>query len=314
MMCNYSISQPWVPHGDWNCCGHSGDSVTVVVYWNCTGGVACCPAGWLAVLAADALAMSRRNCVSTGWLRYVSRASRISLKKRSGFSTSRWASFSGRSSTIAIRISSHSLGMRAGLPACICWMMATALFSHRVRAPSSLVRWAKVELRGGHVQACQARKKGLSGAFFPSCASVALARSSHLVVLMNELRKCIHCIPLWGFKSEAKSLQSGASSNKDTTKNKTPTTHNPHPKQHQTKTKRKGEHGMTAPKSNGIKCFRISRSCTKTSRQQTKRQQRKITRRCSAKHIDQQCRNPESPLPGSRRSHWGAFRHKTPSQ
>ena len=62
------------------------------------------------------------------------RASRISLKKRSGFSTSRWASFSGRSSTIAIRISSHSLGMRAGLPACICWMMATALFSHRARS------------------------------------------------------------------------------------------------------------------------------------------------------------------------------------
>ena len=29
---------------------------------------------------------------------------------------------------------------------------------------------------------------------------------------MNELRKCIHCIPLWGFKSGAKSLQSGASS------------------------------------------------------------------------------------------------------
>ena len=118
------------------------------------------------MLAADALAMSRSNCVSTGWLRCVSRASRISLKKRSGFSTSRWASFSGRSSTIAIRISSHSLGMRAGLPACICWMMA-ALFSHRVRAPSSLVRCAKVELRGGHCCCAgvpSARKKGLSGA------------------------------------------------------------------------------------------------------------------------------------------------------
>ena len=115
------------------------------------------------MLAADALAMSRSNCVSTGWLRCVSRASRISLKKRS----SRWASFSGRSSTIAIRIFSHSLGMRAGLPACICWMMATVLFSHRVRAPSSLVRCAKVELRGGHCCCAgvpSARKKGLSGA------------------------------------------------------------------------------------------------------------------------------------------------------
>ena len=40
-------------------------------------------------------------------------------------------------------------------------MMATALFSHRVRAPSSLVRCAKVELRGGivAVQACLVRGK-----------------------------------------------------------------------------------------------------------------------------------------------------------
>ena len=67
--------------------------------------------------------------------------------------------------------------------------------------------------------------------FFPSCASVALARSSHLVVLMNELRKCIHCIPLWGFKSGAKSLQSGASSKTKNqqrhNKKQTPTTHTP---------------------------------------------------------------------------------------
>ena len=85
----------------------------VVVYWNCAGGVACCPTVWLAVLDADALAMSWSNCISTGWLRCVSRASRISLKKRSGFSTRRCASFSGRSSAIAIRISSHSFGIRS---------------------------------------------------------------------------------------------------------------------------------------------------------------------------------------------------------
>ena len=63
--------------------------VCAVVYWNCIGGAACWPEGWLAVLAVDALAMSRSNCVNTGWLRCVSRASRISLKKRSGFSTRR---------------------------------------------------------------------------------------------------------------------------------------------------------------------------------------------------------------------------------
>ena len=46
-------------------------------------------------------------------------------------------------------------------------MMATALFSHSVRAPSSLVRCAKVELRGGHCCCAgvpNVRKKRLSGA------------------------------------------------------------------------------------------------------------------------------------------------------
>ena len=45
--------------------------------------------------------------------------------------------------------------------------MATALFSHNVRAHSSLVRCAKVELRGGHCCCAgvpNVRKKGLSGA------------------------------------------------------------------------------------------------------------------------------------------------------
>ena len=68
---------------------------------------------------------------------------------------------------MAIRISSHSLGMRAGLPSCIRCIIATALFSHSVRAHSSLVLCAKIELRGGHC--CWAgvpsvQKKGLSGA------------------------------------------------------------------------------------------------------------------------------------------------------
>ena len=139
---------------------------------------------------------------------------------------------------------------------------------------------------------------------------VAPCRADEQITQMHSLYPSLE-VQKW-----AKSLQSGASSKTKNQQrhNKKTNTHNPHPKQHQTKTKRKREHGMTAPKSNGIKCFWISRSCTKTSRQQTKRQQRKITRRCSAKHIDQQCRNPGSPLPGSRRSHWGAFRHKTPSQ
>ena len=37
--------------------------------------------------------------------------------------------------------------------------------------------------------------------FFPFCASVALARSSHIVVLMNEFRRCNCNVPLWGVES-----------------------------------------------------------------------------------------------------------------
>ena len=37
--------------------------------------------------------------------------------------------------------------------------------------------------------------------FFPSCASVALARSSHIVVLMNELSRCNYYVPHWGVES-----------------------------------------------------------------------------------------------------------------
>ena len=42
--------------------------------------------------------------------------------------------------------------------------------------------------------------------FFPSCASVALARSSHNVVLMNELSRCISNVPPWGVKSEVRTF------------------------------------------------------------------------------------------------------------
>ena len=104
---------------------------------------------------------------SNGWLCCAVRASRISSKKPSGFSTERLASARGRSSTMAIRISSHSLGMRAGLPSCIRCMIATALFSHSVRSHSSCVLCAKIELTGGHCCCAgvpSVQKKGLSGA------------------------------------------------------------------------------------------------------------------------------------------------------
>ena len=42
--------------------------------------------------------------------------------------------------------------------------------------------------------------------FFPSCASVALARSSHIVVLMNELTRCNFNVPPWGVESGVRTV------------------------------------------------------------------------------------------------------------
>ena len=42
--------------------------------------------------------------------------------------------------------------------------------------------------------------------FFPSCASVALARSSHIVVLMNELCRCNCYVPHWGVESGVRTI------------------------------------------------------------------------------------------------------------
>ena len=42
--------------------------------------------------------------------------------------------------------------------------------------------------------------------FIPSCTSVALARSSHIVVLMNELLKFIFYVPPWGVESGVRTI------------------------------------------------------------------------------------------------------------
>ena len=98
------------------------------------------------------------------------------------------ASARGWSRTMAIRISSHSLGMRAGLPSCICCMIATALFSHSVRSHSSLVLCANIELRGG--PCCWAgvhsvQKKGLSGAEGAGRALIHLTTRRISLTLMS---------------------------------------------------------------------------------------------------------------------------------
>ena len=66
----------------------------------------------------------------------------ISSIKASGLSTNVWASESGLSSTMAIRISPPSFLMRAVLPSCILFKIATALFLHTFRSHSSTALWA----------------------------------------------------------------------------------------------------------------------------------------------------------------------------
>ena len=50
------------------------------------------------------------------------------------------------------------------------------------------------------------RRRNKIDFFFPSCASVALARSSHIVVLMNELFRCIFHVPPWGVESGVRTI------------------------------------------------------------------------------------------------------------
>ena len=77
--------------------------------------------------------------------------------------------------------------------------------------------------------------------FFPSCASVALARSSHIVVLSERITQVHTLYPSLGFESEARTTQSevlSAHTKKQTTKTTKQANHKKH-KQKTTKAQRK---------------------------------------------------------------------------
>ena len=80
-------------------------------------------------------------------------------------STNALASASGLSSTMAMSISPPSF-LRAGLPACICSRIATALFSQRFRSHSSIALCASDPVCGGTVRSAgvpSAKRNALSG-------------------------------------------------------------------------------------------------------------------------------------------------------
>ena len=101
----------------------------------------------------------------------------IAWMKASGASTNALASASGLSSTMAMSISSPSFLMRAGLPACICSRIATALFSQRFRSHSSIALCASDPVCGGTVRSAgvpSAKRKALSGNVAAGTAVMAI--------------------------------------------------------------------------------------------------------------------------------------------
>ena len=105
-------------------------------------------------------------CAMTGWACLSCMIFVISRINASGSSTNAWASASGLSSTMAMSISPPSFLMRAVLPSCILFKIATALFSHMHRSHSSMALCASDPVCDGTVWTPgvpSALRKALSG-------------------------------------------------------------------------------------------------------------------------------------------------------
>ena len=131
---------------------------------------------------------------------------------------------------------------------------------------------------------------------------MALARSSHIVVLSERITQVHTLYPSLGVRkwSIYKSARSLVSPHEETeTKQKTSKTHKANKKPTKASKERTDK---TAPKSHSSWCAGELNDLAH-ERKRNPRPRSKILRRCPAKHITQQRRNPGSPLPGSRRSH-----------
>ena len=147
----------------------------------------------------------------------------------------------------------------------------------------------------------QSRKLNLN--FFPSRASVALARSSHIVVLMNESYNAIAMSRFGESKVEKGQLRSPMSgqARKNIKQNKS--------KNHQSKNRTKTPKTTTNSKNRGEgpdqksprgRRMPLNWDLAKTN---TKHQQKcKIIAKVSSKTLHSAAPKPRIPLPGSRRS------------
>ena len=150
--------------------------------------------------------------------------------------------------------------------------------------------------------------------FFPSCASVLSPGRRTLLCWLNELRICIHCIPLYGLEMGHRPLQSEVLSVHKGRQNRTQKTYQQN--KNQTKQPKTTKANKPNHESQQRKCWQDGSKrqqqlvCRRIKRSAHERERN--LRRCPAKHIIQQHRNPGSPLPGSRRSHWGALQEQIP--
>ena len=168
--------------------------------------------------------------------------------------------------------------------------------------------------------------------FFPSRASVALARSSHIVVLIERITHMHALVSLFGgskvelkqnqlevlsicTKKQSKTNQKTHKQNTKQNRQTTPTKQN---KKTKTKTKTtkasKQKHtDKTAPKDHRSKCAGELNDLAH-ERKQNNRPQSKILQRCPAKHMTSSAETQDPPCqdPGDRAEE--PSRHKTPSQ
>ena len=133
--------------------------------------------------------------------------------------------------------------------------------------------------------------------FFPSFASAALARSSHSVVLMNELAKCMKQRP--SLRSQKRSADHYAV--RSLVRPISEKQHKPNKPKSEQNTQRNRHRSKDSSVGAGNLCANELRDLAKQQKNTT-RHHGKILRRCP-KQSTQQRRNPGSPLPGSRRSH-----------
>ena len=146
----------------------------------------------------------------------------------------------------------------------------------------------------------------IKGFFFPSCASVALARSSHIVVLMNELCRCNCYVPHWGVESGVRTItqskvKPGSKNRKsqEATKQNKTKTHQSKQNQPNNKTKKESP-DQTTPM--GWQMMPLNYEILHRNKHKTPDQKARSCEGVQQNNPLSSAETQDPPLPGSRRS------------